>query len=263
MQDSAKPTNRAIKRNLTIRSVPDGFVFRAATSKEEKTTTLDLPAPIDFPDLFEEYLEDNGWAHRNNLPVYVIDFSNRFLLLPSDMTGEEDIRAFFQFQYPQETAYQIYTARLDDNKQTFCWEIPVKRDEQFERLFPEMSLLASCYLLANWTYQQATQSTVLTAHFYGNILQVFAAAPGKLIFANSFPVNNLEEGQYFLLRCMEQLKLNARKTLVYLSSEGTPVEDWHQRLEPYLAHISYFKFTLQPDEPIRIVEPNTTQNENR
>jgi hypothetical protein len=253
MQDSAIPTPSATKRKLTIRSVPDGFIF---------STSTNLPASMGSSDLFETFVEDQGWAHCDNLTVTIIDFSNRFMLLPSDMTDEEDIRSFFQFQYPQDTNYQLYTIPIDE-KQTFCWEIPVIRDEQFERLFPDRSLLASCYLLADWTYRQATKSTVLTAHFYGNVLHLFVAASGKLLFANTFPVNNMEEGLYFLLRCIAQLEIDPHKTLAYLHSESTPTEMWSQQLEPYLANICFFELTLQPDQPVRIVQPNTTSpNEN-
>jgi hypothetical protein len=265
MQDSAKPSNQTDKRDLTIRSMPDGFSFCLSTSEGDVVRQLQTPARFDFPDLFEEFVQDNGWKHQNNLNVSLLDFTNHFMLIPSEITEEEAIKKFFRFQYSQEDEYQIYTIPLDDNKQTFCWEIPVGREQCFEQLFPNLSLLSSSYILANWTFHRANllQSTVLAAHAFGGSMQLFIANPDRLIFANTFQVRTHEDFLYFLLHCIEQSELEVKKTTCFICSDSTPAEELRERLTPYLPHLELAEFTLHADEFFRVADPNNnTTNEN-
>jgi len=242
------------QRTISIRSIPGGFSFSTSTSKGNVLKELKMPAIIDFPERFEDFVQSRGWAERENLPITMIDFSNHFMLLPSDITEEDQIKAFFNLLYPHEEENQIYSAPLCDEKQNFCWEIPISRDHCFERLFPNLNMLSSAYLLANWCIREATlkQQPTLVAHLYGKIMHVFAADTQRLIFANTFPVNNHEEMPYFLLRVMEQLLLSSTQTRCVLCLEKVSELDIMDIFSPYIQQLETATFTHQVEEPISI-----------
>jgi hypothetical protein len=255
--DSGKPVSHTF-RHLLVRSVPDGFMFGKITSKGVFPLKLKLYAAIDFPDALEKFLIENHWLDRTDMKVTLIDFTNQFMVLPNDFTDDESVVAFFRFQNGEEEDKQIYTALLDDEKQTFCWEIPEKRDKEFERLFPNLTLLSSSFVLTNWIMNQSVDSEapLLTAHFYGHHMQLFIAEAQRLLFANTFVVKNEEEICYFLLRSLEQLGIDPHKLNTYLCSETIPNAELIALLSPYLANITAAEFTVLPDQPFRMSDMN-------
>jgi hypothetical protein len=253
MPDTEKAISQTYK-HLLIRTVPDGFQFGRATTTGDMVQKLKLYAAIDFPDLLETHLRENNWLKRNDLKVTLIDFSHRFMILPNAFTDDESIEDLFCFQNGEAEEQQTYMAPLDDEKQTFCWQIPSSRDEHFENMFANLTLLTSCYILANWTLNQAKESkmTMLTAYFFGRHLQLFAATPNNLLFANSFIARDDEETCYFLLRCVDQLELDPKTVTVCLCCEGESFQKMNDLFQPYLVNILEGEFTYQPDKPFRI-----------
>ncbi|MDD4922766.1 MAG: DUF3822 family protein, partial [Bacteroidales bacterium] len=161
--------SRPSQRTLSIRSNPGGFSFCTSTIKGEVYKELKLASDFDFPEHFVDFVQSRGWAERDNFQVTIIDFTDHFMTLPIDITDENQIKTLFDFQMKKEEDYQIFTAPLNDGKQLFCWEIPVSRDQCFEKLFPNLTILSSSYLLANWVIQQATikNQPILVAHLFG------------------------------------------------------------------------------------------------
>lgn len=258
MAESEKAVSQTFK-HLLIRTVPDGFQFGRTTSNGDMVQKLKLYAAIDFPDLLEKHLRENNWLKRNDLKITLIDFAHRFMILPNEFANDESIEDLFNFQNGEEEEQQTYMAPLDDNKQTFCWQIPSVRDEHFEDMFANLTLLTSCYILANWSLNQAAESklTLLTASFYGKHMQLFVATPDKLLFANSFIARDDEETCYFLLRCVDQLELDARTLTVCFCCEGDSFPKMKALFEPYLATIIEGEFTYQPEKPFRICPINS------
>ena len=254
MQDSGKTVPHTLKQ-LIIRTVPDGFLFGKVSTHGTGKSKLRLFAAIDFPDKFVNFLKENHWTSRSDLKVSVIDFTNRFMLVPTKVADDRSLEEYFRFQNGDEGEQQIYTAPFDDGKQLFCWEVPAERDRQFEKHLPSMTLWSSSYLVANWTYHQAAKSDVsaLTVHLYGHSMQLFMADTHRLVFANSFTVKNAEEIAYFILRCLEQVGLDPTTVNTFLCSENNMTfAELQKLLSPYLANLFEAEFSLNPDQLFRI-----------
>jgi hypothetical protein len=254
MPDFGRTSTSSAFKHLVIRTLPDGYVFGKKTSIGFQPDTLKVFTPADFPETFEHYLRSNNWSRREDLQVILIEFTNRFMVLPNAFTKDGAVQAYFAFQNGESGEQQVYTAPLDDNKQTFCWEIQAFRDRHYERLFPNLTVLTSSYVLTTWTLQEAqkTQGDVLTAHFYGRHLHVFAARKRQLLFANSFEVKNHEEIAYFLLRTVEQLALDPHTLRVCLCCDSFPFSELYKLLSPYLAVLAEAEFTFHPEQLFRI-----------
>jgi hypothetical protein len=252
-------------RHLLIRTVPEGFQFGRSTPGGNVVQKLKLYASIDFPDLLEKYLRENNWLNRADLKVTLIDFSDRFMILPNQFTDDEALEDLFRFQNGEDEEQQTYMGPLDDDQQTFCWQIATSRDEQFEKLFLNLNLLTGCYILANWTLNQAiaSQTTLLTAYFYARNLQVFVANSERLIFANTFVARDDEEILYFLLRCVDQLDLDPRTLIACFCCENGDYDEMQALFEPYLANIIPGEFTFQPDAPfvVRPIQPDEEEDD--
>ena len=257
MQET-KSNYRPSQRTLSIRSNPGGFSFCSSTAKGDVYRELKLASNFDFPERFEDFVQTRGWAEKENLHVTVIEFSDRFMLLPLEITEEEQIQFFFNFQFQQEKDRQLFTTPLSDGKQMICWDIPNNRNQCFEQLFPKLTVLSSAYLLANWTTRQATLSSkaILVAHIYGKSMHIFAAENQTLLFANTFPINSHEELPYYLLRCMEQLSLSPIYTHCVFCTESVPEQEVTEIFQPYIKHIKMAAFTHQTDEPLQFTENN-------
>ena len=228
-----------------------GKVFTHGTGK----TKLRLFAAIDFPDKFVNFLKENHWSSRPDLKISIIEFTNRFMLVPTKLADDRSLEDYFHFQNGDEGEQQIYTAPFDDGKQLFCWEVPAERDRQFEQYLPNMTLWSSSYLVANWTYHQAAKSDIsaLTVHLFGHQMQLFMADTHRLLFANTFAVRNAEEIAYFILRCLEQVGLDPTTVNTFLCSENNMTfAEMQHLLSPYLAKVFEAEFSLNPDQLFRI-----------
>jgi hypothetical protein len=253
------------KHALSIRSMPDGFSFSLSAAKGYILKELKIPTAFDFTERFEEYVQTRGWAEKENYEITLIDFAEHFLLLPDTISDEEQIKAFFDFQFDHEESNQIFTAPLCDGKQLFCWEIPTNRDMYFSRLFPQLTQYSSAYLLANWAIRQAftTHRPALIAHLYGKTLQLFAADTQKLLFANTFTIKDSQEITYFVLRCLDQLSLDPLHTRCTFCSESAPEETILELLSPYIRHIEMAAFSHQTDEPLLFTEKKHSHHAHR
>lgn len=254
MQDSGKPV---LLKQLIVRTVPDGFLFGKVSTRGTGKMKLRLFAAIDFPDKFVSFLKENHWSGRPELKVSIIDFTNRFMLVPSKISDDRSLEEYFRFQNGDEGEQQIYTAPFDDGKQLFCWEVPAERDRNFEKHLPNMTLWSSSYLVANWTYQQAAKSDIsaLTVHLFGHSMQLFMADTHRLIFANSFTVRNAEEIAYFILRCLEQVGLDPTTVNTFVCSENNMTfAEIQTLLSPYIANLFEAEFSLNPDQLFRIAK---------
>jgi hypothetical protein len=249
-------------RHLLIRTVPEGFLFGRSSPEGNIVQRLKLYASIDFPDLFEKHLRENNWMNRDDLKVTIVDFSSRFMILPNQFSEDETIEELFRFQNGEVEEQQTYMAPLDDEKQTFCWQIASAKNESFVKLFSNLNLRTGCYILANWTLNQAaaSQTTLLTAYFHAKNLQIFVADQQRLLFANSFVARDDEEICYFLLRCVDQLNLNPRTLVTCFCSENGDYDEMQKLLKPYLANIVQGEFTFQPDVPF-VIRPIKEETE--
>jgi hypothetical protein len=254
MQESADNITSIDNAMISIRSIPNGFAFYTSATKGNIYKKLSLPAPIDFPGQFEEFVQSEGWITQNDILVTIIDFPKRFMLLPNSINDKEQIMTFFNFQYLHKEENQIFSVPLSDEKQSFCWGMPKNRYNVFKRLFLNLNIKSSACLLTEWTIRQAAlqMQTTLVAHLYGTDMHIFVANAYGLLFANTFPIRNQEEMPYFLLSCMEQLSLNPMQTRCVICSENMPKQDIVEILRPYIQQIEMATFTNQLEEPLKI-----------
>lgn len=263
MQEPGKSAPHVLKQ-LIVRTVPDGFLFGKVSTHGTGKSKLRLFAGIDFPDKFVNFLKENHWSNRPELKVSIIDFTNRFLLVPSKVADDQTLETYFRFQNGDEGEQQIYTAPFDDGKQLFCWQVPAERDLQFEKSLPNMTLWSSSYLIANWTYHQAAKTDIsaLTVHLFGHSMQLFMADTHRLLFANAFTVRNAEEIAYFILRCLEQVGLDPTTVNTFLCSENNMTyTELQTLLAPYLANLFEAEFSLNPDQLFRIAKKQQDDEE--
>lgn len=254
MQESAKNNSNIDSTAISIRSIPDGFAFYTSATKEDVYKKLKMTVPSDFPDQFENFVQSEGWTAQNDLLVTVIDFPKHFMVLPESITDKEQIKTLFNFQFLHEEDNQIFSISLNDGKQSFCWEMPTARYNVFRRLFLNLNINSSAGLLTDWVIHQAAlkQLTTLVAHLYGTEMHLFVANTYGLLFANTFPVRNLEEIPYFLLRCMEQLSLSPVQTRCVICSESVPEQNISEILHPYIKQVIFAKFTDKKDYPLQM-----------
>lgn len=255
MQETENSNSFTFRPTLFIRSTSDGFIFHVSTKKGEVDKELNLLAPYDFPDRFEEFIQINGWAGKENLRVSLIYFSDHFMLLPNGISEEEHVKTFFDFQFTHEEENQIFTTPLSDGKQLFCWEIPTYRNRCFEKLFPRLTILPSAFILSDWAINQSAlqHHSLIIGHLCGKSMHILAADNENLLFANTFPIGNNEEMPYFFLRCMDQLLFNPLFTRCVLCSETIPENQLREIFRPYIKRIEIGAFTLNFEEPFQII----------
>lgn len=253
------------QHSLSIRSTPDGFSFCFSTARGYILKDLKMPTQFDFPERFEDYVQSRSWAEKEDLDVTMIDFTGHFMVLPIQIKDEEQIKTFFDFQFEHEEASQIFTVPMSDGKQMFCWEIPNSRDEYFEKLFPQLTIFSTAYLLASWTIKHAVevQESVITAHIYGKQMHLFVADTDKLLFANAFTIKNPQEIPYYLLRCVDQLGLDPTRIKCIFCCESVSEEEVFELLGPYLNYMDMGNFSHEMDDILHINYKNLNPYANR
>lgn len=249
MEETAKNNKTSRIGHLFILSYPDRFVFYDADAPEHPALELNLEAPVDFPDRFEDVIRINGWTGKHFLKVMLTEHSDRFIILPSEIDDPEQQRSFFDMAFTPERIGELMIDPLSDGKQLFCCEIPSNRLNCYKQQFSDLQLYNHAFLLTEWVYKQAAekQQTTMLAYKYGRSMQLFVASRTDLLFANNFLTRAIADATYFCLRSIEQLNLDPFTTRYIVCSSNDNGKELADTLSPYLKNIEQAQFTGMPD----------------
>ncbi|MDP4277775.1 MAG: DUF3822 family protein [Bacteroidota bacterium] len=250
MGETANNNHKPI-RQLSILSTSDGFVFYHADAPASPVCQLTLEVPADFPDQFVDIVTKNGWAGIQALSVVVSDHSDRFTILPADITDPAEQRTFFNSLFLPDQPGELIVQPLSDGKQLFCCEIPSIRLNCYKQLFPNLQVYSQAFQLAEWAFKEAGnhQQTTFVACKSGRVLELFVANTSGILFSNRFLVKSISEATYFSLRCFEQLNLDplTARTVV------TGGKELAEALNQYIKLVEQAGFTGIPEQPLQLI----------
>jgi hypothetical protein len=255
MQETGNKKKTDSIKTLSIFSNPDGFTFFESSQGKHQTYKLKIEAPVDFPESFETFVSDHGWASDESLSVRITEHSDRFMLLPVEITDQKQIHTFFDFIHTHINGNVLQTKPLCDGKQIFCYDISSGRLSCYKHIFPEFELNNNAFALTEWTFNNAAerQGTTFVAYLSGKSMQLFAANASGLLFANSFHIQSSSETTYFFLRSMEQLGLDPFETKCMICADPEKASQFINSLRPYIQNLEMATFTFQAENCLQPV----------
>jgi len=238
--------------NLSILSYPDGFIFYESNLDRTQTFKIVIEALVDFPESFEKFVTSKGWATEKQVKVNIFEHGDRFLILPSEVDDPEQIRSFFDFTHAPVSGNILRTDPLSDGKQQFCYELSSERLSCYKRMFTKFKLQNDAFALTEWilNYAIARQKPVVLTSVHKKSMQLLAANPSGILFANSFQIQTISEVTYFFLRCMDQIGLDPFETDCIICSDTEIRDNLTKSLSPYIQHLVAAELTPQSDNII-------------
>jgi len=255
MEEKIQNSNQSLIRHLSILSNPDGFIFSDAEKAGSRTYELKTEAPVDFPERFEEFVRNCGWAGNPWMDVTLTEHTNRFMVMPAAIDDPGQQRVLFDASFTKCVPGELVVHPLSDGKQLFCYEIPTLRLDSYKHLFINLHLFNNAHLLTEWILKQANTSgeTTMMAYKYGKNLHIFIASPTQLLFVNAFLTRTTQEDTYFCLRCIEQLNLDPFTLRCFVCSLTEQPVGLTETLRPYIKNIRQAVFTGMPDHPVKLL----------
>ena len=161
-----------------------------------------------------------------NLPTQSLIF------IPTEVYQEED-RSLYQNFLIDTHAERTRVHSLDNLDITACYQYDLLLFNRWHALFPRARFVADFQLLLSEVQAYIPmQGEVMGAHFKDTQVELFAFKNGKLLFYNSFDIEQVDDLNYFVLTSCQAFDLHLKLHKVLLSG----VAPGH----PYAAALVHF-----------------------
>lgn len=215
---------------LSIRSVPDGFCFLYHNEK--------VWVDYDFEKLSYALLN-----HRVSLSnVYIVEYSDRFLLVPDDIK-KTNYKKLFDFHFEKKENTKILSDEVKNSHAKVLSQIDSSKIVKYDAIFRDYKIVSLPLILAQKAINLATQErrTNIIVYINGEIVEIFASDPNKLLFGNSFSFKSDVDIAYYILSCYKRCDLDFFDSVLTISYEGEFIYDALENiLNKYIKQI-FFK----------------------
>lgn len=232
--------NTAPDCNLLIKITNDSFSYAIINQESQHLKAIfDQQECPNISQTLQSNLKNDPYLKHSFKAVKVSVATNNSITVPAKLYQQKDIPAYLNFfaknpseqVYIQENKDFDFTAVFDlqpdfEDSLNTTFESPVK----FELTAPVLALTAGV-------------SEGMFLDFTALSFTVICIADSKLVFKNSYEIENAEEFNYYLLLILTQLEIDREKTSVYISGIINEGDNRHLILQKYFEQMS-FNFPL-------------------
>lgn len=239
--------------SLSIRLKADGFSFLVTEGfSGDKLLCRDCSLS-EGQTLAEALTESLSSDELSNCPVTRVRVitNTDAMCIPQQEFNSDELRSLYSIVFPaideqsQEVCY-THLAQLDIVE---AFTVPRDIMDCVRKIYPEATFTnASAVVLgriATYCKRMQLPENSLFAYVTPLRLFLFSLNPGKLQFANSFPLDQPQDSLFFLLSVWKVLGLNARKNHCFIAGEDGSVEFLNDKLQPYLQNIDVMSVSLE------------------
>lgn len=217
--------------------MPDGFYFY--TPAENTYTKIPLGETA-FNELLAKHPE-----FLKTQDVIITEYTERFLLLP-DFIDQKNIKKYFDFHFKNKADYEIKSEKIEDYPAFMYWEIEKEKSEFYKKHFDNCIFYSIACKLASQSLKISNKEhcPVMIAHITDRSMCIFISKKDKIFLANSYVINKKEEIIYFIMKCLEQIKINAYSGKILLCNESNYNNvELENILSEYIKNINIYPFS--------------------
>lgn len=234
-------TDNSEKYIVSIRLWPGGFSFSGYIPSVDNSffyTEAELDKTIPYATALKELFFSSDFLTWNYKIVHIIYVTSQYTLIPKGAFKEEEKKNVLSFSFSApETCCLTNVLKgeevevlfgLDEEIYEFCNRTLGNPDF--------LHHLSSSFVL--WKQQSVASVPVLTyVVLHPKMLDLVCYDHGRLLFANSFFIDKMEDALYYILYVWQQQGLNPQQDQLYMAGDHPQYNDLITLLRTYLRNI--------------------------
>lgn len=246
---------------LSIRLSTDGFSFSIYNPILENSLSFipqTIKPALSMAANVKEILKEAEVMQYTYKCINVLQVSKRFTLIPIELFEEEQGDSFFYHNHPKLENEQILYNTLRKANVAVAFSIDKSSYQQIEEHFPSVRFYSQASPLIEHFAGKCRlgNSKKMYTYIRKNSLDVFCYDRGRLLLANSFSGQQIEDRIYYLLYIWKQLNYNQERDELHLVGMLENKEELTTELKKYIRQV----FIINPKAELNY--PNQTHINN-
>lgn len=245
--------SKTISYNLSIRVKADGFSFLVTEGHSGDNLLCEEFTPSlgqELHQLLAEKLRMPVLGQYNFSRVRVITYTNATSIPGQEFVAQDlDTLYFTVFPKIDERLSEICYTHLPQLDIVQAFALPRAVRQVVDEVYPDATYTnASAMVLgriATFYKREELPDNALFAYTTPRLLFLFSIAQDKLLFANTFPLDQPKDSLYFLLSVWKALELNPRRNHCYLAGESDSVAFLDSEVGKYLQNVHLLSLSIE------------------
>lgn len=160
----------------------------------------------DYLKALEDCIYDNPVLLCDFKRVLISVFSSRFVIVPGDAPADDFAHEVFHKLYPAFNG-DVCLSPVSDCSATIVMGIPGGVYSFLQRTFNTPPLVHHLAPMCRFFGKKAAQTSIgkMFLYFHGDKLDLCAFSQGRLVMANSFTYNSIDDAKFFILHAWKSL----------------------------------------------------------
>lgn len=229
---------RSKEYTLSIRLSADGFCFSAhhpRRADEFAFMPYEVNPSLPIPANLKQAKESLQMLQPTYGRVQVLFVDEPWTLIPTELYASESGRALYEENFPQTTERQQLVERRMPTGQTLLFTIDKSTQKWVDNFFPGAVMSHAMEPVLH--YALRAEADIFLCNLHERALDIVCVRQGKLVFANSFANDAVENATYYLLNVWQTLGLSQTDDVLTLTGKGSAVRDLRSSLKRFVRHI--------------------------
>ena len=235
--------------SLSIRLAPNGFsfcIYNILSDNSFRFSNTDFENSAHYITALEEAVTNNEILLEQFKSIDIIIASGRFSFVPAELYNEDDYAEIYNFNHP----VQDEEILIDNLKQTNIVNVYGIDKSVFSfimRTFPDAKIHHNLSVLIEYFQPKSKlgNSAKMYCQLYNNTIDIVCFKKGKLIIANRFKVNHINDAAYMVLNVWKNIDFSQENDILQLAGNKETISTLSEILKTYIATITPVVFPAQ------------------
>jgi hypothetical protein len=246
IKDDSFDIEKTKQYSLSIQVSLDGFSFLVVHDSEKRSVACkNIQLKISSEKLLarrlKEWLEAEGLLKKPFKTVRLFIFTENFTLVPTDYSVDKPIENLTSYMFHQDSNSKLIINKIEALNAHLIFPLPtdvmevlhIQFNNNIDFIHPVTSLL-----ICPVESRKRNSAVLLTTKKY---FYLIVTRNNKLILANSFQAEHLNDLVYNVLNTFQQLEIARSETDLYVSGSRNENSEIEDLLKPYFENISNLK----------------------
>ena len=248
IKDDSFDIEKTKQYSLSIQVSLDGFSFLVVHASEKRVVACkNTPLKISSENLLarrlKEWLEAEDLLKKSFSNVCAFIFTENFTLVPAEYSGDKQVENLTSYLFHQVSNNKLIENKIDTLNAQLIFQLSTEVVEVLHIQFNNNIKIihpVSNLLICPVESKKRNSAVILTTKKY---FYLIVTRNSKLILANSFQAEHLNDLVYNVLNTFQQLEIARSETDLYVSGSGNVNSEIEDLLKPYFENISNLKIS--------------------
>ena len=242
--------NKSEQYILSIRLSTDGFSFSIYNPIRDRfvlTQQRDIETGLSITANMKQAFKESDFLSYTYKEVNVSLVSKRFTLIPQDLFTEDQINAYFYYNFsPKENEVILYDT-LPKNGTVILYAIDKSLHGFLKERYPQIQYHSSMTPLAEHfaVKSRLGSDKKMYVHLHKEYMEVYVYERGHLMMLNTYDCKNDSDRAYYLLYAWKQFAMDQLIDELHIMGGGEHAEKLVGEMRRFVQHI--FTLSLIPE----------------